>query len=490
MAEIKDSLKGINAELKKIKESGEEGSEGYKALKIQQRELNTELKSLKHNLDVNDASINDLNESLRHWQKEVKQAKVGTEEWVDATKKVGEIKNRLRDVNDEMDELGGMVNKQPSLWDSMKVSVLSVFTGVGLFDLVKSAAGAVFELGMDIFNTTAKFEKYEAVLRNTLGSQHAAAAAMGDIKKFAAETPFSVDELTNSYIKFVNRGLQPSMTEMTKMGDIAASQGKSFEQLTEAILDAGTGEFERLKDFGINASKAGEQVTFSFKGVNTTVANTPEAIQGAILAFGDLEGVAGSMSAISQTLEGRVSNLGDNYDSLQLIIGDSLKPMFGFLIDVMNTGIDVVKTLFTESEPIVVVFDNIAEMVRTAGESFVNLAKNILPTNDASLTMRDVINGVSIAFQAVSNPLRIFIAFLQGGFDALNAVINKGKEVANFFGAEFKIDPSATFSTMQGNFEKNMDGIKNSWSKTMSEVHSFNPSGLMDYFGSFRHEYF
>jgi hypothetical protein len=33
------------------------------------------------------------------------------------------------------------------------------------------------------------------------------------------------------------------MEQMRQMGDLASSVGKSFDQLTEAILDAQTGEF-------------------------------------------------------------------------------------------------------------------------------------------------------------------------------------------------------------------------------------------------------
>jgi phage tail tape-measure protein len=48
---------------------------------------------------------------------------------------------------------------------------------------------------------------------------------MDELQNLAASTPFSIDELTESYVKYVNRGIRPSMDEMTKMGDIAASQG-------------------------------------------------------------------------------------------------------------------------------------------------------------------------------------------------------------------------------------------------------------------------
>lgn len=478
-------LKDVNRELAEMKKNGEMGSEEFKELRNRKAELNSELKEMKHNIDINDASIDQLASSLKYWQTEARKAKEGSEEWIEATEKIQEIKPKLKELNDEMNGLGDIVHEQgkPSggVWSNWKESVLAVFTGTGLFELAKAAGTAILDFGMEVFELTGKFEKYEAVLKNAIGTQEGAAAAMADIKKFASETPFSVDELTESYIKFVNRGLTPSMEEMTKLGDIASSQGKSFDQLTEAVLDAGTGEFERLKEFGIQASKSGDQVELSFKGVQQTVANTPEAIQGALFAFGELEGVQGSMAAISQTLEGRVSNLGDNFDALKLTIGEGLKPVFGAIIDVMSFGIDVIKGLFTESEPIVTVFENIYNIAENLVLSFRDFLKAILPISDEAVTLRQVINGVAIAFEIATTPVRAFIAFLQVGFDSMNAIINKGKEVVNFFSpGSFKIDTSATFDKIGENFSNNMKSIQNSWTKTISETNINNMKDGLD----------
>ena len=154
-------------------------------------------------------------------------------------------------------------------------------------------AGAVGSIVPKLVEATAKYQKYAAVLTNSLGSQALARKAMEDIVKFASATPFSVDELTDSFIKYTNRGLKPTQEEMTKLGDLAATTGKDFGQLTEAVLDATTGEFERLKEFGIKASQAGDKVTLSFKNQTVVVDKNSESIRQAIIAFGGLQGVAG-----------------------------------------------------------------------------------------------------------------------------------------------------------------------------------------------------
>ena len=489
-AEIKEDLKDINKALRDLKESGEVGSEAWKDLKTQQRELNSELKDLKHNIDINDASLDDLNDALRYWQKEAKAAKVDSEEWIEASKKAGEIKSRINDVTEEMRELGGLVDKQASeggIWSNWKAQALAVFTGAGLLELAKSAGQAFLDFGMDIFETTAKFEKYDAVLTNALGSQEAATAAMDKIKTLAASTPFSVDELTESYVKYVNRGLQPSMAEMTKLGDIAASQGKSFDQLTEAVLDAGTGEFERLKEFGIQASKNGDEVSLAFKGVQKTVENTPEAIQGALIAFGELEGVQGGMAAISQTLEGRVSNLGDSFDALMLILGDVLYPVFSSVLSLMSGGIAIFSDLLSgnislsESSTFLGgVFDALGTIMKTLWtivsnvveigvELFGTIAKiidNAIGLSGQGNILTGVLNLVSGALRVVGSVAIAALTGVQALADGLLILQNKGKEVANFFGADFKIDPKATFDNLKNNAETNFKRIQDLWAET------------------------
>lgn len=468
LQDLKAESKEINKELRRMAEAGEEGSEVWKDLKVRQKEVNAEMLEFTRNIDVNDASMNELNSRSRLLNKELRDLKVGSEEWLEKLEKVREVDDKIDEVKKSVKGLGDEVDKQPSMWESMKTSILAVFTGTGLLELAKEAATAIFEFGKEVFETTAKFEKYETVLRVALGSQAAAVKAMEDIKKMAAETPFSVDELTESYVKYVNRGLTPTMAEMTKMGDIAASQGKSFDQLTEAILDATTGEFERLKEFGIQASKSNGEVELSFKGVTTVVKDQPEAIRQAMLAFGELEGVQGGMAETSKTLEGRVSNLGDNFDSLKILIGEGLKPVFGFLIDAMSFGIEIFKEVWSASDPIVNIFKQIFSIVENLYGSVMNLIGQFVDLNDTGGIVKFVMEQLATSFRIAYTGIMFMLTGIQAGVDGLNILVNKGKEVANYFGANFKIDPKANFDTLQQNADKNFKAIQNAWTNTQN----------------------
>lgn len=243
--------------------------------------------------------------------------------------KINEFEKKFEKVDDQVNKTGKQFTKLNEFAVGALQGIAAAFT-----------VGAVVNFGKAVLDTTAKFQKFEAVLRTTLGSDSAAKIALNEIADFATKTPFQIDELTSAYIKLANQGFKPTTDQLTKLGDLAASTGKSFDQLAEAIIDAQVGEFERLKEFGIRASKQGDQVTFAFKGVETQVKNTSEEIQKYILSLGEAEGVSGSMANVSQTLGGKMSNLQDNIEQLRLAIGNQTSGIFADSLDWLNSFVE------------------------------------------------------------------------------------------------------------------------------------------------------
>ena len=227
----------------------------------------------------------------------------------------------LKDLKGATEQQAVAVNKMGATAKSVGGTIAAVF-----------AVSQVIEFGKKVIEITSQFQKYEAVLKNTLGSATAAAVAQQNIVDVAAKTNFSVQELTDTYVKFANRGVKLTNSELLKLTDIANSTGKSIDLLTEAALDSFTGENERLKEFGITAKKTGETTQFTFKGITTEVKNTQEAVKAYILSLGDLQGVSGSTDAIVKTLGGQISNLGDSFDQLFLTIGKGSGGPLSFII--------------------------------------------------------------------------------------------------------------------------------------------------------------
>lgn len=243
----------------------------------------------------------------------------------DGAKGVQSLSTETRKYNNEVSKATKETSKFNDKASSIGTTLAAAFS-----------VGAVAGFASKIVQTRAEFQKFEAVLTNTLGSKSLAQNALMMIQDVAAKTPFSVQELTASFVKLANQGFEPTAEQITKLGDLAASQGKSFDQLTEGIIDAQTGEFERLKEFGIKASKEGDNVKFKFKGVETQVKNNGKAINDYILSLGELEGVSGGMAAISDTLGGKISNLGDNFDAFFNNLGEQSESVFASVLDGFN----------------------------------------------------------------------------------------------------------------------------------------------------------
>jgi 23S rRNA pseudoU1915 N3-methylase RlmH len=224
-----------------------------------------------------------------------------------------QLKRDLAQAETHIEGLSKKVQSESSKMDSS-------FSGIGAGIAAIGGTAVITMLGKQILDTTAKFEKFGIVLRNTLGDTQGN-DALTMISQFAATTPFQLDEVTAAFIKMANQGFVPTREEMVKLGDVASSTGKSFDQLTEALLDAQTGQFERLKEFGIKASAQGDKVTFSFKEQQTTVDNTNSAIQKYILSLGELKGVQGANDLISASLTGQLSNLEDKLAAMYNEIG-------------------------------------------------------------------------------------------------------------------------------------------------------------------------
>lgn len=202
------------------------------------------------------------------------------------------------------------------------------FKTVGASIIAAFSVTALLNFGKQVLSITSEFEKLRAVLTNTLGSQSLADSALNKIKNLAATTNFGVLELTNAYVKLANSGFEPTTKELTALADLTNSTGKTFDQLAEAILDANTDQFIRLKEFGIKATREGDKISFLFKGVRTEVDRNSSSITKYLISLGQIPGVMGATAAISNTLAGKTSNLGDAYDFLLNTIGSQQSGFF------------------------------------------------------------------------------------------------------------------------------------------------------------------
>lgn len=158
------------------------------------------------------------------------------------------------------------------------------------------------------------FEKFRTQLEGLEGSAEAGERALSWVTDFAAKTPYELTEVMEAFIALRAYGIDPTNGTLRSLGDTAAGMGKPLMQAVEMIADAQTGEFERIKEFGIKASVEGDKVTFRWqrngKEMSKTVKQTSTDIQNALLGIMD-QRFAGGMQRLALTTSGKWSNLMD-----------------------------------------------------------------------------------------------------------------------------------------------------------------------------------
>ena len=225
-----------------------------------------------------------------------------------------DIRRGRQDLNrfgDQADDTRGGVDRLRGSFGGLATAVAVAATALGAAGLAKS-----------VLATVKSTQVLQASLKTVTGSLGAANEAWSELLDFAKTTPFTLDQSVQGFIRMKSLGLDPTEKALRSFGNTSAAMGKDLMQMIEAVADASTGEFERLKEFGIRASKQGEEVTFTFQGVETTVKNSSRAITGYLEGIGSTT-FAGAMADQMDTLAGKTSNLEDGIDALYRAIGDA-----------------------------------------------------------------------------------------------------------------------------------------------------------------------
>ena len=249
----------------------------------------------------------------------------------------------------------------------LRGGVTGLHTGI----LALAGIGGIGFLTKGLVSVNAEFQTIKASLKTMTGGVKEAEAAFDIIEEFATSTPFDLQQVTQSFIKLKAMGLDPSMAALQSYGNTASAMGKSLDQMIEAVADAATGEFERLKEFGIRSKKAGEEVTFTFQGVSKTIKLEADAIQGYLMDIGNVT-FAGAMSDQMNNLTPAFSNFSTAIDMLFVKVGEA-----GFN--------DVVSGLTNDMTDFITSLDSeqIAEFTRNAIENFAGFLDSIDEVTDS-----------------------------------------------------------------------------------------------------------
>lgn len=223
----------------------------------------------------------------------------------------GVNRNAIKPILDQIDAAKAKTLQAKAAADSWHGSL----GRIGPALVAAFAGAAAYGFTSKIVAVQREFDILNSSLKTVTGSSEAAQLELAWLKDFAKETPFGLAQATQGFVKMKALGLDPTRAALTSFGNTASAMGKDLNQMIEAVADASTGEFERLKEFGIKASKQGDQVSLTFQGITKTIGNSAAEITRYLEDIGNTQ-FAGAMEERAKTLDGTLAALGDTWDEL------------------------------------------------------------------------------------------------------------------------------------------------------------------------------
>lgn len=287
--------------------------------------------------------------------------KVGTLAY-DVTLDMSQMSQAEREVVRRLGKIGDEGDKLQTRFTAIAAGISAAISAIAIEGLISKVVSA-----------QRQFDVLFSSLRTVTGGVDQASAAWERLVGFAGKTPYTLDQTVQGFVKLKALGLDPSERAMTSFGNTASAMGKDLTQMIEAVADASTGEFERLKEFGIKAKTQGDQVSFTFQGVTTTVKNNAADITEYLTKIGEVN-FAGAMEERAKTLDGAMSNLEDSWRSMYLAIAQSgLGDMIGDMVRGATTAIQEL-TLSIESGGLTEYLDKLKPILTAAEVAVMSLA--------------------------------------------------------------------------------------------------------------------
>ena len=267
-----------------------------------------------------------------------------------------------RSFNDIGRSSDKMTSKMISSLKRVTVAFLSVQSTV-------KATKSIIEAGINVQNS-------KMYVDAVFGKSGNAVQKFRQAMDFASKTPFNSVEITNAMAKAQMLGLGTSKSDMNKyadLGSIAKLNGSGgIAEAVDAYADMMNGEFERMQTIlGIKKrdleqyAKENNMGRFTNKQGQVTNKDTLKQVFDSYIQS---RGITGITEKYSQTLEGRLSTLTDNFKTSLAKIGgiqDDGTVKAGSLFDNFSKGVERLITSlekFGQSEAFNVLQENLGKI--------------------------------------------------------------------------------------------------------------------------------
>lgn len=225
----------------------------------------------------------------------------------------------------------------------------TVAAGQMIADFAKQASSKLAEVVKSGVDYNATMESYLTNFKVMLGSEEAAATKLSEIRKMAASTPFSLDDLTSGTQTLLQFGIAADDTTgvLQRLGDISLGNAEKLQTLTRAYGKMSSAQKVTLEnvnmmiDAGFNplnqiCDATGENMSDLYKRISDGKVSFSEleaAVEAATSQGGQFYN---GMLEASQTFSGRMSTLKDNVSALTGELTSGLFAALGELVVKLN----------------------------------------------------------------------------------------------------------------------------------------------------------
>lgn len=309
----------------------------------------------------------------------------------------------------------------------------TVAAGQMIADFAKKAASELSNVVKSGVEYNATMQSYLTNFKVMLGSEEQAAAKLAEIRKMAASTPFSLDDLTNGTQTLLQFGIAADDTTgvLQQLGDISLGNADKLQTLVRAYGKMSSAQKVTLENVNMMIDAGFNPLNQICNATGESMADLYKRISDGKVSFAELESAVASatsqggqfyngMLEASQTFSGRMSTLKDNVSALTGELTGGLFEALGELVVKVN---EAAVSFLDDEEKMSQLKDtlgNLASVVTAVGTAFVAYKGYLALTTAATIAHTTYTAAMTAAHKAAATGA----TGLKLAQAALNAVIN------------------------------------------------------------------
>lgn len=354
----------------------------------------------------------------------------------------------------------------------------TVAAGQMIADFAKKAASELSNVVKSGLEYNASMQSYLTNFKVMLGSEEQAAEKLAEIRKMAASTPFSLDDLTDGTQTLLQFGIAVDDTTgvLQQLGDISLGNADKLQTLVRAYGKMSSAQKVTLENVNMMIDAGFNPLNQICTATGESMADLYKRISDGKVSFAELESAVASatsqggqfyngMLEASQTFSGRMSTLKDNVSALTGELTGGLFEALGELVVKVN---EATVSFLDDEEKMSQLKDTLgtlASVVTAAGAAFVTYKGYLALTTAATIAHTTYTAAMTAAHKAAATGatgLKLALA-------ALNAVIN-ANPVGLFVSALAALAAGLVTAYHTSETFRNVVGIAFDWIKDKAQT--------------------